>query len=212
MPTQEDFRTARGLAIETLSKLDIDECCKKAGVSFETASSGKRRIIIPYLGKTHELIIGDKEIAFDEGSKAIKLPDQVLMLHYLTIATGAPVENKCITFREVPSGPFYYPSFVKRAITPLVKCFGDNPERLKMVAGKIGELAGKPGDMALRVLALPRVPIVLSLWKGDDEFPPEGNVYFDVSVASYLSTEDTAYLAGSVVYTTIGIFRSMTAS
>ena len=64
----------------------------------------------------------------------------------------------------------------------------------------------------MKVLALPRVPVVLSLWKGDDEFPPEGNVYFDASVSSYLSTEDIAYLAGATVYRVIGMARGVTGS
>jgi hypothetical protein len=51
--------------------------------------------------------------------------------------------------------------------------------------------------------------VVLSLWRGDDEFPPEANVYFDQSIASYLSTDDIAYLAGAVVYKAIGISRGL---
>jgi hypothetical protein len=98
---------------------------------------------------------------------------------------------------------------VKRAITPLVSCFGDNPDGFKKVGARIGELMPEPGDMAVKVLALPRVPVVLSLWRGDDEFPPEGNVLFDASVTAYLPTEDIAYLAGSVVYPAIGMFRGM---
>jgi hypothetical protein len=61
--------------------------------------------------------------------------------------------------------------------------------------------------MALKIFALPRVPIVLSLWRGDEEFPPEANLYFDQSISSYLSTEDIAYLSSAVVYKVIGIAR-----
>ncbi len=50
---------------------------------------------------------------------------------------------------------------------------------------------------------------MLSLWKGDEEFPPEGNVYFDASVFSYLPTEDIAYIAGAVVYKVIGLARNI---
>jgi hypothetical protein len=80
------------------------------------------------------------------------------------------------------------------------------------VGAKIGELLSEPGDVAVKVLAFPKVPVVLSLWKGDEEFPPEGNVLFDASITSYLSTEDIAYVAGAVVYPAIGMFRSMAAS
>jgi hypothetical protein len=209
MPTAEDYKTARALALEELSKEDLTECCSNAGVFMEEMSSGKKRISIPFLGKARDLIIDEGTAAFDESERPIKLQDQVLLLHYLITATGAPIENKWITFREVPSGPFYYPSFVKRAIAPLVACFGDDPEGLKKVGTKMGELMSEPGDIAVRILALPRVPVVLSLWKGDDEFPPEGNILFDASIISYLSTEDIAYLAGSVVYPAVGMYRSM---
>jgi len=69
-----------------------------------------------------------------------------------------------------------------------------------------------PGDKGAKILALPRVPVVLALWRGDDEFPPEGNVYFDGSVSSYLSTEDIAYLAGATVYRIISMARDVAGS
>lgn len=210
MPTQQDYRTARTLALEALARNDLSECCNKAGVSFQKALGGCVRISIPFLGKVYDLVVEGDSAFFDQDVETLKLQDQVLLLHYLITATGTAAENRWITFREVPSGPFYYPSFLKRAVVPLVNCFGNTPENLQRVAGKIGQLLTEPGDVAVKIPALPRVPVVLSLWKGDDEFPPQGNVYFDPSIASYLSTEDIAYLAGSVVYTTIGMARSMT--
>ena len=202
--------TARALALEALTERDIRECCRKAGLSLQTVSPDKDRVPIPYLGQIYHLSVSSQKISFDEDDHALKIPDQVLLLHYLVTATGASMENRWITFREVPSGAFYYPSFVKRAVRPLVKCFGERPHALERMDGVIGQRVARPGDKAVKISALPRVPVVLSLWKGDDEFPPEGNVYFDASVSSYLSTEDIAYLAGATVYKTIAMARSMT--
>jgi hypothetical protein len=42
------------------------------------------------------------------------------------------------------------------------------------------------------------------LWKGDEEFPPEGNILFDRSIIGVLSAEDVAWLSGMVVYPMIG--------
>ena len=208
MPTPDDYKTARALALDALAKLDIDACSINAGLSVETISAAKKRVPIPYLGHTYHLTVCDETISFDEEANTLKISDQVVLLHYLITATGASVEGKWITFREVPSGSFYYPAFVKRAIVPLVKCFGQTPEVLERVSGLLGQMGTLPGDKALKVFALPRVPVVLSLWKGDREFPPEGNIYFDASIASYLPTEDIAYLAGAVVYKVIGMARS----
>jgi len=208
MPTQDDYKTARALALDTLSKLDIERCCTNAGLSLKLVSPGTKRVPIPYLGNTYTLIVHNDTIFFDDASGPLKIPDQVLMLHYLITARGVPIADELITFREVPSGRFYYAAFVKRAIVPLGKCFGARPSLLDEVARVIGQVSPSPGDKALKILALPRVPVVLSLWKGDEEFPPEANLYFDQSIASYLPVEDIAYLAGAVVYKAIGIARA----
>lgn len=205
MPTQDDYETARALALDTLSKLDIERCCTNAGLSPELVSPEIKRVPIPYLGNTYTLTVHNDTISFDDVSGPPKIPDQVLLLHYLITARGVPVGDEWITFREVPSGPFYYAAFVKRAILPLGKCFGARPSLFDEVGQVIGQVSPSPGDKALKILALPRVPVVLSLWRGDEEFPPEANLYFDQSIASYLPTEDIAYLAGAVVYKVIGI-------
>jgi hypothetical protein len=206
MPTEEDYKTARALAFDKLAERDLEQCCERAGLSLETVSDGEKRVLIPYLGKTYYLNVSNEKISFEEG-EICKIPDQVLMLHYLITATGVPVADEWITFREVPAGAFYYPSFAKRAIGPLVRSFGKKLELFERTARRVGQLVSPPGDRGAKILALPRVPVVLALWRGDDEFPPEGNVYFDASVSSYLSTEDIAYLAGATVYSVISTAR-----
>jgi hypothetical protein len=51
----------------------------------------------------------------------------------------------------------------------------------------------------VRLEALPRVPLAAILWRGDDEFPPTGNLLFDASVTHYLPAEDMVVLAGTAV-------------
>lgn len=209
MPTQLDYETARHIAVETLLGQDLEKCCANAGVLLESVSSGIKKVCIPYIGHDYTLTVQDDRVVFDEEQSPLKISDEVLLLHYLITATGVPVSEEWITFREVPSGSFYYASFVKRAVVPLLKCFGERPSLLKEVSKTVGQVLDAPGDIALKVFGLPRVPVVLSLWKGDEEFPPEANLYLDQSVSSYLSTEDIAYLSGAVVYKTMGISRQL---
>jgi hypothetical protein len=210
MPTQRDYETARQIALNTLSTLDLERCCNNAGLQLEVVPPATKKVRIPYLGQAYTLILQNDRISFDDASSSIKIQDQVLLLHYLITAKGVPVSEQWVTFREVPSGSFYYAAFVKRAIVPLGKCFGERPSLLEDVSQVIGQVLPLPGDIALKIFALPRVPVVLSLWQGDDEFPPKANLYFDRSVSSYLSTEDIAYLGGAVVYRVIGITRQFT--
>ena len=44
------------------------------------------------------------------------------------------------------------------------------------------------------LLPLPRVPVYLLFWDGDDEIPASANLLFDTSVPAYLETEQMAML------------------
>ena len=61
------------------------------------------------------------------------------------------------------------------------------------------------GDAAYSFRILPRLPVAVLLWKGDEEFPPEGNILFDKNISNILSAEDIAWLAGMVVYPLVGM-------
>jgi hypothetical protein len=145
------------------------------------------------------------EVGVPEGSKELSLQEQGLIMHYLIQASGAPLNESWITFREIPAGEFYYSAFVKRAKDPLVQTFGHRPELLLELGLSLGGSRGTEGDVSLKLMVFPQVPICLVLWSGDDEFPPDGNLLFDASIAKSLSAEDVAVLSGMVVYPLIGM-------
>nr|NIP92808.1 DUF3786 domain-containing protein [Akkermansiaceae bacterium] len=42
------------------------------------------------------------------------------------------------------------------------------------------------GDASVELLPLPRIPVSLILWKGDDEFPSRADLLFDSSCEMHL--------------------------
>ncbi len=130
----------------------------------------------------------------------VPLTVKILILHYLATAEGVPVQQKPISFKELPGGAIYIGPFTNRAIRPLVSVFGDNPAELLEVGRELGGTKTDLGDVSVRIDAFPHVPVTLVLWQGDEEFPPSGNILFDVSASHYLPTEDYAVLASLVVY------------
>ncbi len=209
MSREDDYRAARVLAIEELKTCDIERCCVSAKLEMKNQSSGKRQVIFPYINQRYILNIDGETISFEEDAGKPSLPEQVLMLHYLLKAKAIPFSGEVITFREVPSGAFYYQAFFQRAIVPLVKGFGSRPSLLDRVADIVGEIVPSPADRALKIVVLPRIPVILSIWEEDEEFPAEGNVYFDTTISSHLSTEDIAYAGSAAAYTALGIARGM---
>lgn len=209
MSREDDYRAARALAIEELKRCDIKQHCVTAKLEIKNKSTGGQQVIFPYINRRHVLNIDGETVAFEEDAGRPTLPEQVLMLHYLLKAKAIPFSGELITFREVPSGTFYYQAFFKRAIAPLVKGFGSHPSLLDQVADLIGKIVPSPADRTLKIVVLPRIPVILSVWKEDEEFPAQGNVYFDTTISSHLPTEDIAYAGSAAVYTALGIARGM---
>jgi len=134
-----------------------------------------------------------------EGHEDIDLKDKILMLHYLITAKGTPITGKLIGFKQVPGGLFEYASFSREVLTPLMDHFGKEPERLVESAANLGGSKVGYGDVAVNIKAFPNVPVVIVLWRGDDEFAPNGSMLFDSTVADYLSTEDMSVLCARIV-------------
>ena len=95
---------------------------------------------------------------------------------------------------------------------PLLAGFGENPGILAEVASFLNPRPGEGGDASVIVQAFPRVPVMLQVWAGDEDFPPEANVLFDRSVSGYMSSEDAAWLAGRVIYPLVGMAKDVAAS
>ncbi|MGD9041789.1 MAG: DUF3786 domain-containing protein, partial [Desulfobacteraceae bacterium] len=153
------------------------------------------------------------ELEFAQRVSEAELPiqQQILLLHYLHGAyasSGAGITGEWISFQEVPDGKFYLDAFNRRAKNPMVQAFGEHPELLVKLAGEIfGAAPSDQGDVSVLVKALPLVPVALIIWKGDEEFPPEGNILFDRNILKMLSAEDIAWLSGMVVYPLMGMAK-----
>jgi hypothetical protein len=193
----DDYANAFKLAAKELSERNISEVAQLSGTSHDTDTG---RLHLDFIGKPHQITLNNIDVLGPDGQEA-PLTEKVVILHYLNTANGAEVRDDPITFREVPSGEFYYSAFVKRAENPLLSVFGHNPDLLLKTAPLIG---GDPiqgqGDAAVKFLPLPKVPVSIILWGGDEEFDPSAQILFDRSIQHYLPTEDIAWLSGMIVY------------
>jgi hypothetical protein len=204
MPRIDDYINTLEIAKAEFRKKDPRNIALNSGAEYRPDPGGGT-IALFVLSRQIIITWPQGEIAAPPGTKALSLQEQGLIMHYLIQAKGFPLTENWITFREIPSGEFYYSAFVQRAKAPLVKTFGDRPDLLVELGLKLGGIKGAEGDVSLYFKVFPRVPVCLVLWAGDDEFPPDGNLLFDSSISKYLSAEDIAVLSGMVVYPLIGM-------
>lgn len=185
---QYGYHQAIALSSQQLTEVaDIAGLCRRSGARYETTGP-QCGIWLDYLGRTYRITHPEVGISFEDSDEEVPIKDRVLILHYLLSAKGTPPANRTLTFREVPSGNNYFTVFYKRAIKPVLDRFGTEPETLVSAAGKLGGRKADYGDAAVTLDAFSRVPVTFVLWRGDEEFPPEGSILFDASVSDYLSS------------------------
>jgi len=201
------YELAYKLACEQLAKTDnIEQQCGKSGARYQEIDSQKV-IIIEYLNQSYQVTLPDIEISLTDSEEKVPIRDKVLILHYLTSAKGSPAANKLITYRELPEGANYFPTFSKRTIRVLLDHFGKEPRRLVGAAEKLGGHKVDYGDVAVTINAFRQVPITLVLWQGDAELAPEGSIIFDSTISDYLSTEDITVLCEIITWRLIKCLR-----
>lgn len=125
----------------------------------------------------------------------LALSDQILLYQYLVQASGFPLAGKWISYLELPNGEHHYVPFKLEAMEPLAKTFGYNLAAFKLAAQKLGGTEVKMGHAGYVIPALPRIPLAVALWEGDEEFPPSANVIFDATAKDYL-TPAALYVLG----------------
>lgn len=202
------YELAYKLAREQLVKIDdIEQQCLRSGARYQVVDS-RQVIIIEYLNQSYQITLPDIDISLKNSEEKVPLRDKILILHYLTLAKGTPVTNKIIAYKELPQGANYFPTFHKRAIKPLLDYFSKEPHRLVEVAGKLGGYKADYGDVSVTINAFSQVPITLVLWRGNDEFPPEGNILFDSTIPNYLSTEDINVLCEAIAWRLVKLLKA----
>ncbi len=201
---EEGFELAYELACKKLASMNPEEICRKTGA----LSIDQNRIMINYLNRPYLVAIPNGEISLKDGEEKIPIEDRILILHYLTQATGAPYTNKLITYGQIEGGKFYCPVFVKRNLEPILSCFGDRPELLVDVAQKFGGKRSNYGDVSVSIDAFPMARIFIIIWQGDDEVPHGGNILFDDNIKNYLASEDVCVLTEILTWKLINLAKT----
>jgi len=177
----------------TLRFLDPELIAARSGASYLTIGPDRGELHIPLWGNV--CIFSFPELI---GYKCTDEPltdfQQALFLYYLNTADGSTPTGKWISFADLPNGRTYNTAFQSYSGDELAKTFGCDLDGFKSACLKTG---GKPDDMAdvsYIFRALPRVPLMLAYWLGDEDFPSSCKVLFDETAGHFLPLEASAIL------------------
>lgn len=185
-------RTAITLAWKRISSLDPELVTRAGKVKYREG-----KFEVPFLADMYIVDVENQKVFRDE----TKVGDyiSVLILHYLTGVKDISLSEKMLSFRDLPSGRFYFPAFRQRSIQPLLETFGDHPETLFAAGETLGAERIAQGDAGITVKVFPMLPLSIVIWKGDEELPAEATILFDVTASQILETEDLSTAAGMLV-------------
>jgi len=191
------MRRVEGLRAE-LAGMDPASVASRAGAVYRPPGAGVHEIRFSVWGR--EVAVGVPGfVARDSATGKESDPGtQALTAYYLRTSDGSPVEGRWISFSELPDGAFYFRAFQGYTGEMLTRVFGEDLAALARAAEKLGGRREQEGDLAFSFHALPRVPILLVCWRGDEEFPTSAKLLFDASAGRHLPTDVCAILGSTL--------------
>ncbi|MBL7068382.1 MAG: DUF3786 domain-containing protein [Candidatus Omnitrophica bacterium] len=169
-----------------------------------TALAGDNKYSVKFLADTYDVDLDKREVISLSCNTPAKEYIIVLLLHYLKKRLKLKIlpapTGEWINFKQLEGGDGYYPAFKKRTIDVVLRKYRANPQAILDLIGRFCAKRVQIGDLGVVIEALEKVPILITLWKGDEEFGPEANILFDAGIAEIFCTEDIVVLTEFLVH------------
>jgi hypothetical protein len=159
---------------------------------------GKPALELPYFNE--HIIITPDQITKKDGSAMTRYEQVFIHIHMAQGGSALP-SGKWRNFVEFPNTVSKMVSMVDQVETPLIKKFQGNTDALKAAAIALGGIDKHDdfptSDVAMLFTPLPRVPVMLMFWDGDetDGFNAEAKLSFDDTISQHLDIESIMFLS-----------------
>ncbi len=183
-------------AIERLRNRSPEEICRLGNVAFDGSA-----FRFESLGREMAVSYPEYEVL-----PAVDPWQALVMLHYLSMAGGAPMEGKMIAFSEYRDGlarGYGFDRDTENAIRERAGALSED-ELKKRCLALGGRLVASNADLCAEFKFMPNYPVWLKTWFADDEFPTSGKIFVDASAEKYLSIEDAVTVGGAILDSVIG--------
>jgi len=167
----------------------------RSGASYLELGPGRGELQVPLWG---EICIFSWPELTGFNARDDLLPDfqQTLLLYYLSTSDAAPLTGKWVSFAELPDGRIYNAAFQGYSGDEISKTFGPNLDAFTKACTLVGGIEAGIGDASFIFQALPPVPLMVTYWLGDEDFPSSCKILFDESACHYLPVDACAILGG----------------
>jgi hypothetical protein len=130
---------------------------------------------------------------------ALPLPLQALFMYHLTTSDGLAPVGEWVSFADLPGGRMYAQAFQGYSGSLLTRAFGEDGNAFRRACTAAGGRLVELGDAAFAFAGLPRVPLLVTYWQGEEEFPSTSKILFDPTATHHLPIDVCAILGSMLV-------------
>ncbi len=178
-------------AWELLAGLDSADVCRCAKASCNAASLTYR---VRSFGTDFDVSPVSKTIAGIGPGGTVLLGKlgyffRLSLLWYLVSAKEVSETGRLVKLESMKGGEIFSKGSHVLPLEPLARKYGKDGEGFVRKGLSLGGEAMQLADAAVRLLPLPRIPVVLGLWLEDDEFPARADLLFDSTCQLQVATD-----------------------
>lgn len=172
----------------TLACLYPENVCNKSLATFDSSEGH-------YVLQSYKWVIRvspeDRRIYCPEPDSEILLKrlgyfSRLSILSYLIGAKDIPLSGQHVKPSGITGGAAFFRGTHVLPLEKLAAHYSGNIEAFAEKGKKMGATGDRYGDASLRFFPLPRVPVSLLLWDGDDEFPARTDLLLDSTCQFHL--------------------------
>ena len=175
-----------------LARADLAGAARGLGLAWDQEEKAAR---VACLGRDY--LVGADGVRAEDGGEA-PFMHRIVLAWFLLRRGAGETSGRFAPYRELPGGQDFARALSDIVEGRLARSFGGKLPLLRNAAEKLGMAEPEqpvPGDLAGVFQALPRLPLLLSFYDRDEEFPAEAKIFFDITAPNFLDMECLAVLA-----------------
>ena len=179
-------------AWEILATLDPNDVCKAAAVSYDPASGSYQ---VKSFGMDFHVSPGEKTIISHDPASGVllqRLGDffRLSILWYLVNAKNVPCAGRLVKLQNIRGGDIFTKGSHVLPLDKVAQKYGSNKDGFVEKGKNLGgEILKEFGDVSVRLLPFPRLPVIVTLWTADEEFPTRVDLMLDSTCELQLPTD-----------------------
>ena len=176
-----------------LQRLDPEQLAARSGTSYVRLGPDCGELSVPLWGDVC-ILAWPRLTGSDHLDKPLNDFQLALLFHYLLTADGTPAFGKWVSFADLPDGRMYNAAFQGYSGDEIVKSFGLDLDAFRYACISAGGIQAELANASFTFQPLPQVPLMVTYWLGDEDFPSACKILFDETATHYLPIDGCAIL------------------